>query len=255
MQKVSKDFLLFIGFSTLFLTGCSNTLSQETSLETKETSSSSNSFQIQTKMTETSFSESTTVVSSSEEVIIQPTLEDFIGGWGIPNSGEFFFINSDYTTTLHDGSISTIDASFSTTEDGRLVMTNIVNGEEFSSILEHDGTLTASNGTSYEYMGNYDYEEFKKIKAEELNQSLTSTTNDPIITTANSAIEAAKLFMSDGQDVSMLDGYSFDDFGLTSTSYRPYYTVNVRQKASNGFKSMAIGRIIVYTDNGECIWE
>jgi hypothetical protein len=251
MHNRIKNYLLFIGFSTLIFTGCSNSFSQERSIETKEISSSSSSFQIQTKVTETSFSESTEITSSSEEVIIQPTVEDFVGGWGIPNSGDFFFINSDHTITLPEGTPSPMNLSFSTTEDGRFVMTNTVDDEEFSSILEPDGTLTASNGTTYIYLGKYDFHGWLEAKNEEMKQDQNA---DPIVIDPNDAIELAKKHMFQNDD-SFSDSYHFENLGLEESAYRPYYSINVRQKAQNGFNSMHIGRIRVYTDNGACEWE
>lgn len=130
-------------------------------------------------------------------------------------------------------------------------MTNSVNGEKFSSILEFDGTLTASDGTTLTYLGNYDYHGWLKMKEGEMKQAQNV---DPIVTDPDQAIELAQKHMFQTDD-SFSDSYHFEDWGLEKSAYRPYYSVNIRQKAQNGFKSMHIGRIRVYTDNGECKWE
>lgn len=237
-----------------FLSGCTATTTQS-SVETKSTKDSSLSSESRTETTsriEMETTESSVTFSThSENDVSSPTIEDFVGGWGVPNSGLFFFINPDFTQTSAEGLTSPLDLSFSTTEDGRFIMTNTVNGEEFSSILEPDGTLTASDGTTLTYLGNYDYHGWLKMKDEEMKQAENA---EPIITTPDQAIELAKKYMFQDDD-SYSDSYHFEAFDIEESAYRPYYSVNIRQKAQNGFKSMHIGWIRVYTDNGECEWE
>lgn len=123
------------------------------SSQTRESSSSSRSIE-STTISETVHSKEET----NESIEPQASLADFVGGWGVPNSDDLFFINADGTFS----SISTKNASlglisFSVLPDGRYVM-NTDNGE---LVKELDGSLTSSiNGQRYQYLGNITIEEF-----------------------------------------------------------------------------------------------
>ena len=69
------------------------------------------------------------------------------------------------------------------------------------------------------------------------------------------AIELAKKYMA-GENFSMdLENYSFRPAAdLIGDGDNPHYAIYVRQKASGGFNSMAIGTIYVNAKTGECHW-
>lgn len=237
--------------------------------ETSSISSASRSTSVSTEseLTEETTSNST-LFTSEETRSVQVTLADFIGGWGLPQSDTLFFIAADgsFTTGGIDGGTPSYPSySFSTTPDGKSMMSLIHEKENTTDlILETDGTLTIE-GATYIYLGNYTLDEFRAKKAAE-DQALIeeqehvhseNVTSSDAPANSFEAIESAKSFMADGGDSSQFDNYTFsDDAGvMADASGRPYYSIRVRQNGGNGMNSMAIGVITVYADTGECSWQ
>ncbi|KAF1301940.1 DUF4950 domain-containing protein [Candidatus Enterococcus willemsii] len=246
MKKIVHSLVLPV--LGIFITACTNEAQTE---ESDARLSESSIIETTTNSTTVSSQQET---SESTEVVASPTLEEFVGGWGIPYSEFFFFINSDGTASdTSEVNQPLPETSFHYTDDGRSVMTlHRADGTSNDFVLEKDGTLT-TNGESYIYLGNITLEEFRANNAP---TEETTVDSEPTTYTLDEAITAAKHFMADGNDLSLFDNYTFtSDEQLTDASGRPYYAINIRQNGSNGMKSMAIGTIIVYADNGECAWQ
>ncbi|MGX7265308.1 DUF4950 domain-containing protein [Enterococcus crotali] len=112
-----------------------------------------------TKTSASSKNKEITTTSTTE--LHKVSLSNFIGGWGVPNSGNLFFINSDGTYSSSTATNSSLgDISFSSYPDGRLVMnTNL--GE---LVKELDGSLSV-NSQNYQYLGNLTMDQFLAQKS------------------------------------------------------------------------------------------
>lgn len=115
-----------------------------------------------TKETSSTSSQSKATSSSSEAK--QVSLNDFVGGWGIPNSDVLFFINSDKTITNSKAETLPIsDIKFDTVSDGSIKMSYKLNSESKEIIKNTDGSVTAG-GQVYRYLGNVTMEQFLEQK-------------------------------------------------------------------------------------------
>ncbi|AAO81211.1 DUF4950 domain-containing protein [Enterococcus faecalis] len=139
-----KSILFMLGISLFSMTACSNGDKKE--VKSKASSSTVISVNKEssgnTKKNESnSITKTSNVVSSTsvEKTQMEVSLADFIGGWGIPQSGNLFFINEDgtYSNGQVDHS-SLIDLKFSILADGRKSMSSNLG----TLIKESDGTLT-----------------------------------------------------------------------------------------------------------------
>jgi len=248
MKKINTFILVLVVFG-IILSGCKqSTSTMEESPSTVENSSIEASSSFIEEVTEMTSSESNISTTETEDIKQEVSINDFVGVWGIPNSDNFFVINNDSTytdPTVKDMPLDNLE--FGVDEVNRPFM-NIGEGEEKStSLLENNGTLT-SNRINYLYFGNYTYDEF--VQLENPGEGITYT--EPFITSPEEAVESAKVFMS-FENKDDLENYMFTPSELETDS-RPNYSVNVRQKGNEEVNSMAIGRIIVYTDNGQCHW-
>jgi hypothetical protein len=128
--------------------------------------SRSTSVSTESELTEETIS-SSTLFTSEETRSVQVTLADFIGDWGLSQSDTLFFIAADgsFTTGGIDGGTPSYPSySFSTTPDGKSMMSLIHEKENTTDlILETDGTLTI-DGATYIYLGNYTLDEFRAKK-------------------------------------------------------------------------------------------
>lgn len=130
---------------------------------TTETAESAESTEVATNITTT---ESTIPAEP------QATLSDFVGGWGVPYSGNLFFINPDGTFSSRNVQNEPLgDFSFSTLSDGRAVMITKI-GE---LIKENDGSLT-NHGQNYQYLGNVTMEQYISDK----DQAVANTTEPTV---------------------------------------------------------------------------
>lgn len=109
-------------------------------------------------------SEVSTTETVSQEENIQLMIEEFIGGWESIESEVFFFINSDDTisTIALDGTI--VNSSMENlylyyTEDGRSVLSYLVNGIQEEWLKETDGTLV-NDGQVYQKLGDMTIEQY-----------------------------------------------------------------------------------------------
>lgn len=84
----------------------------------------------------------------------------------------------------------------------------------------------------------------------ELEEALTSQNQSTNINSYEDAIQVLKNELGDADDTEY--PHIFTDLGFVEDS-RPYYYIDVRQQGDE--MSMAVGRVRVYSDNGEIIWE
>lgn len=233
--------------------------------EIKQSSEQSSSTTTLSDSTETSASSSElTLISStsiySEEATPTPkvTLNDFAGGWGIPNTNILFFINRDGTfSDLSSSNIPLPNYELGTTEDGRPTLTLYRdNGFIGYFVLELNGTLS-TNGDSYSPLGYATIEEFRARPDGQPGESQNYSPEPVDLINVLGAINIAKRFMADGKDISATDSYSFENKdGLNyDENNQPYYLIQVRQKPQGEFDSMAIGNIIVHADSGQSFWQ
>ena len=104
-------------------------------------------------------SETNQSTSSSTTKEPQVSLADFIGGWGIPQSDNLFFINADGTlTSITQSNVPLQNVSFSVDENGNQIMTFLLNNTPRTVTKNNDGTLTV-NGQIYTYLGNITLEQ------------------------------------------------------------------------------------------------
>lgn len=231
--------------------------------ETKEATEQSTTSESTLESTEISVSSSELKISSTTTYSEEPTtytpevtLNDFIGGWGVPHTNMLFFINSDGTfSDLENANVPLANPVFGTTDDGRSLMTIYrTDGSVGDFILEFDGTLTTA-GRSYHPMEYTTLEDFRARPDAKPNEY--STPKSVELLNSQAAIEKVKLFMAGDNDISMTDSYSFiDDNGLMyDENNQPYYSIRIRQDAKGDFNSMAIGNVTIYADTGECFWQ
>lgn len=241
--------------SLLGLVGCGNTLSAEVEkMEVTEQSSITEGLEVtqtfdssSSKMTLTS---TTIHAIDSESAPIMPTLNDFTGGWIVPDLDMLFFFNND--GTYSDSQMTNVPIPhlvFDISSEGKYQMSFVQNGVKYNTYtLESDGTLSYNDRT-YQPLDDATMEDYNARKRAEFHSAglLDST----------SAIEIVKQFMAGDNDPTTFDNYSFtDDSGmLYDDNNQPYYSIRIRQDAKNGMKSMAIGNVTIYAHTGECFWE
>jgi hypothetical protein len=149
---ISLKKMLIFSLSIFLLTACSPSNKKDTELqETKESSiTKKTTASSKTKKRKTKETSSPSSTSSEAQQDQQASLSDFVGGWGIPQSGNLFFINADgtYSSATTDNA-PLGEMTFSVLADKRLSMISSL-GE---MIKELDGSLTAK-GQNYQYLGN-----------------------------------------------------------------------------------------------------
>ncbi|EGO6569091.1 DUF4950 domain-containing protein [Enterococcus faecalis] len=156
--------MILLGLSLIMLAGCSSETKKE--VKTKESSTTVTSTTIvsssKTKEKESSSTVETSSVSTSfveDETQTQVSLGDFVGGWGIPQSDNLFFINADGTlTSTNQPNVPLQNLSFSVDANGNQTMSYILNNTARTLVKNADGTLTAG-GQIYSYLGNITMEQ------------------------------------------------------------------------------------------------
>lgn len=151
--------MILLGLSLIMLAGCSSETKKE--VKTKESSTTVTSTTIvsssKTKEKESSSTAETSSVSTSfveDETQTQVSLGDFVGGWGIPQSDNLFFINADGTlTSTTQSNVPLQNLSFSVDANGNQTMSYVLNNTPGTLVKNTDGTLTAG-GQIYSYLGN-----------------------------------------------------------------------------------------------------
>lgn len=151
--------MILLGLSLIMLAGCSSETKKE--VKTKESSTTVTSTTIvsssKTKEKESSSTAETSSVSTSfveDETQTQVSLGDFVGGWGIPQSDNLFFINADGTlTSTTQSNVPLQNLSFSVDANGNQTMSYVLNNTPGTLVKNADGTLTAG-GQIYSYLGN-----------------------------------------------------------------------------------------------------
>lgn len=156
--------IVLLGLSLLLLSACSNNTKKEANVSSSSTSISSSAKESSSGTKEKSQSSTLTtssVVNSStiEEQTPQVGLNDFVGGWGIPQSDNLFFINADGTLTSTTQSNAPLqNLSFSIDENGNQIMSYVLNNTPGTLVKNIDGTLSAG-GQVYSYLGNITMEQ------------------------------------------------------------------------------------------------
>ncbi|MFP7307813.1 DUF4950 domain-containing protein [Enterococcus faecalis] len=156
--------MILLGLSLIMLAGCSSETKKE--VKTKESSTTVTSTTIvsssKTKEKESSSTAETSSVSTSfveDETQTQVSLGDFVGGWGIPQSDNLFFINADGTlTSTTQSNVPLQNLSFSVDANGNQTMSYVLNNTPGTLVKNADGTLTAG-GQVYSYLGNITMEQ------------------------------------------------------------------------------------------------
>ena len=163
-----------------------------------------------------SITKTSNVITSStsvEKPQVEVSLADFIGGWGIPQSGNLFFINEDgtYSNGQVDHS-SLIDLKFNILADGRKSMSSNLG----TLIKESDGTLTDgelvfqplefSNKEDFLADKQKEYKNSPETNAPENEVEITDTTED--ITNGNIST-----------DINTLTGF-LNVYGMTPAAYK-----------------------------------
>ncbi|HAP3855881.1 TPA: DUF4950 domain-containing protein [Enterococcus faecalis] len=151
--------MILLGLSLIMLAGCSSETKKE--VKTKESSTTVTSTTIvsssKTKEKESSSTAETSSVSTSfveDETQTQVSLGDFVGGWGIHQSDNLFFINADGTlTSTTQSNVPLQNLSFSVDANGNQTMSYVLNNTPGTLVKNADGTLTAG-GQVYSYLGN-----------------------------------------------------------------------------------------------------
>ncbi|EGO6705781.1 DUF4950 domain-containing protein [Enterococcus faecalis] len=156
--------IVLLGLSLLLLSACSNNTKKEANVSSSSTSISSSAKESSSGTKEKSQSSTLTtsnVVNSStiEEQTPQVGLNDFVGGWGIPQSDNLFFINADGTlTSTTQPNVPLQNLSFSVDANGNQIMSYVLNNTARTLVKNADGTLTAG-GQVYSYLGNITMEQ------------------------------------------------------------------------------------------------
>ncbi|MFS1376591.1 DUF4950 domain-containing protein [Enterococcus faecalis] len=171
--------IVLLSLSLIMLAACSNETKKE--VKTKETSttitSTSKGYSSKTKEKESGSTTETSNISLSSvenQNQTQVSLGDFVGGWGIPQSDNLFFINADGTFTSNTQSnIPLQNLSFSVDENGNKMMSYVLNNTPGTLVKNTDGSLSAS-GQVYSYLGNITMDQL----IERNNQGQQATTTD-----------------------------------------------------------------------------
>lgn len=158
-----KKFVL-LSLSLIILAGCSSETKK--GVKTKETSTTVTSTtkvsSSRTKEKESSSTTETSNISASsveDETQAQVSLSDFVGGWGIPQSDNLFFINADGTlSSTTQSNVPLQNLSFSVDANGNQTMSYVLNNTPGTLVKNADGTLTAG-GQVYSYLGNITMEQ------------------------------------------------------------------------------------------------
>jgi LysM repeat protein len=142
--------IIFLGIALLALTGCGSKKTESSSVTKESTTSTSTTVK---SSTTTQTTQSTTTSTTQQAAALQQpvgSLNDFVGGWGVPQSDNLFFINADNTLTGSDGTISALgNVSYTQDEAGNLVMTS-----DLGVLTKNaDGTVTVNN-QNFQYLGN-----------------------------------------------------------------------------------------------------
>lgn len=131
------------------------------------TSVSTNSITTPTSSTDLHQSSDTETSEMTDSSVkdLQPSIEEFAGGWGGTQSETVFFVNSDESTSsiALDGSIASFPMEnlyLYYTEDGRSALSYSENGVSKEIIKELDGTLT-SDGEVFQHLGDSTIEEYQ----------------------------------------------------------------------------------------------
>lgn len=248
MKKINRHNFLSIVF-VILLSGCNqHTSTMDTNTLDTSSAIESTSLEVADSSAE-ELDESIISATETTDKKQEVSINDFVGVWGIPNSEEFFVINDDLTYTnpaVKGMPLENLEFGF---DDENHPFMSFGNGEtKMKFVLEHNGSLT-SYRVNYLYFGNYSYDEF--IQLENPGEGVKYT--ESFISSPEEAVESAKYFMTSGNKEEDLENYLFTPSEL-DTKGRANYSVNVRQKGNEEVHSMAIGRIIVYADNGQCYW-
>lgn len=162
----------------------------------------------QTKTSTTSSTSTTSTEqssSSSEEVSI--SLNDFVGGWGVPNSGNLFFINADNTMTNSTAETLPIsDITFQSLPDKSVKMAFTLNGSPTEMIKNNDGTVTAG-GQVYEFLGNLTMEQFLAQKNTENNSGNLPSNDESEISTEIPQVQTATVYNDDKEKQAEISQY------------------------------------------------
>ncbi|CAC9708253.1 hypothetical protein IE368CO2PC_02159 [Enterococcus faecalis] len=156
--------IVFLGLSLLLLSACSNNTKKETNVNSSSTNISSSVKESSSDTKEKSQSSTSTassVVGSStiEERTVQASLNDFVGGWGIPQSDNLFFINADGTfSSTTQSNVPLQNLNFSVDANGNQTMSYVLNNTPGTLVKNADGTL-AAGGQVYSYLGNITMEQ------------------------------------------------------------------------------------------------
>ncbi|HBG9492902.1 TPA: DUF4950 domain-containing protein [Enterococcus faecalis] len=156
--------IVFLGLSLLLLSACSNNTKKETNVNSSSTNISSSVKESSSDTKEKSQSSTSTassVVGSStiEERTVQASLNDFVGGWGIPQSDNLFFINADGTfSSTTQSNVPLQNLNFSVDSNGNQTMSYVLNNTPGTLVKNADGTL-AAGGQVYSYLGNITMEQ------------------------------------------------------------------------------------------------
>lgn len=129
---------------------------------TNQSTNTSNSNTSSSDSQQTSVSSTAETSSSSENP--QPSIDDFVGGWGISQSENIFFINTDRSKSkvAVDNTIETIpmeNFSLYYTEDGRSALSYVENDVQQEWIKTADGTLTSGDQV-FQSLGNLTIEQY-----------------------------------------------------------------------------------------------
>ncbi|MDN3144301.1 DUF4950 domain-containing protein [Enterococcus faecalis] len=183
--------LVLLSLSLIMLAACSNETKKE--VKTKETSatvtSTTKDSSSRTKEKESSSTTETSNISVSsveDETQTQVSLSDFVGGWGIPQSDNLFFINADGTlSSTTQSNVPLQNLSFSVDANGNQTMSYVLNNTTGTLVKNADGTLTAG-GQVYSYLGNITMEQLIERNNQGQQSSIPTQDQDEQSVVANS---------------------------------------------------------------------
>ncbi|HAP3816359.1 TPA: DUF4950 domain-containing protein [Enterococcus faecalis] len=156
--------IVLLSLSLVMLAACSNGTKKE--VKTKETSttvtSTTKDSSSRTKEKESSSTTETSNISTSsvdDKTQTEVSLGDFVGGWGVPQSDNLFFINADGTfSSTTQSNVPLQNLSFSIDENGNQIMSYVLNNTPGTLVKNIDGSLSAG-GQVYSYLGNITMEQ------------------------------------------------------------------------------------------------
>ncbi|HHB0739982.1 TPA: DUF4950 domain-containing protein [Enterococcus faecalis] len=156
--------IVLLSLSLVMLAACSNGTKKE--VKTKETSttvtSTTKDSSSRTKEKESSSITETSNISTSsvdDKIQTEVSLGDFVGGWGVPQSDNLFFINADGTfSSTTQSNVPLQNLSFSIDENGNQIMSYVLNNTPGTLVKNIDGSLSAG-GQVYSYLGNITMEQ------------------------------------------------------------------------------------------------